>query len=82
MGAGQGVRRAAGGHCRVVEKCEGLSPGGLGATSREEVQGEIRDEIWKGMGEIEGQGWRKIMGETERRVRSHLSFLGQQRGCI
>lgn len=29
MGAGQGVRLAAGEHCRVVEKCEGLSPGGL-----------------------------------------------------
>ena len=33
MGAGQEVRRGAEGHCRVVERCEGLSQGDLGAVS-------------------------------------------------
>lgn len=43
VGAGQEVRRGAGGHCRVVERCEGLSQGGLGTVSRGASTG--RDKI-------------------------------------
>lgn len=39
VGVGQGVRPGAGGHCRVVERYEGLSPGGLEAVSRGEGMG-------------------------------------------
>lgn len=45
MGAGRGVRLAAGGHCMVVEKCEGLSLGGLGAVSRGEGTGRHQTEM-------------------------------------
>lgn len=43
--AGWGFRPVAGGHCRVVEKCEGLSLGGLAAVSRKEGTGRDQTEM-------------------------------------
>lgn len=39
VGVGRGVRPEAGGHYRVVERCEGLSLRGLGVVSRGEGTG-------------------------------------------
>lgn len=44
VGAGREVQPEAGGHCRVVGRCEGLSRGGLGAVSRGEGKGSVKTD--------------------------------------
>lgn len=61
VGAGREVRPGAGGHCRVVERCEGLSRGGLGAVSRG-VGRDKTDEIRRGRGRHRGSGMQEDNG--------------------
>lgn len=66
MGVGRGVRLGAGGHYRVVERCEGLSLRGLGVVSGGEGMGQRQDskeEIRKGIrGRHRGPGMEKDNG--------------------
>lgn len=66
VGVGRGVRLGAGGHYRVVERCEGLSLRGLGVVSGGEGMGQRQDskeEIRKGIrGRHRGPGMEKDNG--------------------